>query len=130
MTTATTRQVLVVMPVHTLYREEFRILIKKITGNLSAQQVSIRTGISDEYLRKIMAGKVPSESILERFAQGMNADLRELRIAAGYEESDRVVEAVENALRKVADIPTEAKQEILDRVREVKAKYYTGPETE
>lgn len=76
------------MPVETRISPEFGRLVSDIIGADSFGQVSIRTGISQAYLLQMKRGKVPSEQIIEKFAAGYadrGADLRALRLAAGYE---------------------------------------------
>lgn len=69
------------------YRTELAELAQKIVGDLAISQVAYKTGISYETCRQLIKfGHVPSEEKLEEFAKGLNADLRELRIAAGYAE--------------------------------------------
>jgi len=108
------------MPNITIIRKEFADAVKAALGGLSANQASYKTGISDEYIRKMATGKVPSEAILERFAKGMNADLKQLRIAAGYEQPSDPVQAVDIALRTtLPEISDFDRDRILEMVKEV-----------
>ncbi len=75
------------MPVTTIIRPEFGEAVRAALGDLNTGQASYRTGISDTYIRSMKRGLVPSEAVLERFAKGIDADLKKLRIAAGYEQS-------------------------------------------
>ena len=82
------------MPHTTIISEKFAEAVRTALGALSPGQASFKTGVSYEYLRRMVMGHVPSEVILERFAKGMDADLMKLRIAAGYEEAEDPVERI------------------------------------
>lgn len=73
------------MPQQTVIRREFADAVREALGGLSPNQASYKTEISDEWIRKMSNGRVPSEAIVERFARGLDADLEKLRIAAGYQ---------------------------------------------
>ncbi len=115
------------MPIHTIIRPEFGEAVIKILDGVSPNQAAYKTGVSDEYIRKMAKGRVPSEVILQRFAEGLGADLQALRIAAGYEQPSDPVERVELALRGTT-FTDAAKEQILDLIREMKEKYVTGAE--
>jgi len=116
------------MPVQTIIRPEFAEAVREALGNLSPNQAAYRTGISDEYIRKLAAGKVPSEAILARLATGLGADLAHLRQAAGYDPSPEMAQAAEvmadPALRDVvirmrgAKLP-ETRRRIIEEVKRI-----------
>lgn len=64
------------MPQHVVIREEFASAVRDALAGLSPNQASYKTAVSDEWIRKMAAGRVPSEAVLERFAKGLGADLR------------------------------------------------------
>jgi len=99
------------MPVETRIRPAFAEAVKAALGDLTFNQAAYKTGLSDEYIRKMAGGRVPSEHVISRFAAGLGADLEKLRIAAGYAQPTDVVEAVDCALGGV-DLPEWAKEEL------------------
>ena len=111
------------MPHSTIVKPEFGVLVKELMGDLSYMQVSYKTGISAEYLRLMVNGRVPSENMLQRFADGMGADIKTLRIAAGYDQPADLVTRVEIALRSSNEISDQAKEDVLSFVREMVERY-------
>ncbi|MCK9570392.1 helix-turn-helix domain-containing protein [Candidatus Pacearchaeota archaeon] len=108
------------MPHTTIIKKEFADAVREVLADITPNQASYKTGVSDEYIRKMASGRVPSEVIIERFANGMGADLTKLRIAAGYEQSTNPVVAVNHALSQtVPNLSEFSKKQILDLVREV-----------
>lgn len=105
------------MPQQTIIREEFAKAVELALGGLTPNQASYKTQVSDEWIRKMTKGRVPSESILERFAKGLDADLHALRIAAGYEKPDDALEAVTLALRDAKNMSESSKEEVLRMVQ-------------
>ena len=89
------------MPIHTIIRPEFGEAVRAALRGLSPNQAAYKTSISDEYIRNMAGGKVPSEAIIARFAEGLGADLQTLRIAAGYaqEPADALLQDVILELR-------------------------------
>ena len=75
------------MPHTTTIKPEFGRLVKSLMGDFSYMQVSYKTGISAEYIRMMVNGRVPSEATIYKLARGLDADIRELLVAAGYEEA-------------------------------------------
>lgn len=118
------------MPVHTIVREEFADAIKAASGGLSPGQLSIKTGISDVYIYKMLGGRVPSVSVIHKFASGMGIDARPLMIAAGYElapPAQRAADAMKELdieqrvnvfLNGSEDLPDHAKEQIREMVLE------------
>jgi hypothetical protein len=103
------------MPVTTIIRPEFAQTISGIIEGLTNEQVTVRTGISSEYIRKMRSGLVPSEAIIGRFYEGLKdrgADLTKLRIAAGYEQSTDPIVAFKTAIALKEGVS----QEQLDKV--------------
>ena len=111
------------MPHTTIIKEEFARVVKDFMRGLSAGQVSLKTGISYEYIRRMAYGHVPSEDVLKRFANGMNVDLQTLRIAAGYEQPTDAVEAVALGLRGATNIPEDGKSQIIEFAKMIEEKY-------
>lgn len=71
--------------------DRFAAAVRAAIGDLSISQAAYKTGISYEYVRTMVSyGRVPSETILVKFAEGLGVDLETLRVAAGYEASDPV----------------------------------------
>ena len=111
------------MALSTTIREEFKSLVAEICEGLTNEQVFVRTGVSSEYIRKWrLLGLVPKEDQIRKFATGMKADLKALRVAAGYDPEPDVVCAW-FALRGVENMPEQGKQQIMQFVRERKAQY-------
>ena len=75
------------MPHTTTIKPEFGKLVKSLMGDFSYMQVSYKTGISAEYIRMMVNGRVPSEATIYKLARGLDADIRELLVTAGYEEA-------------------------------------------
>lgn len=124
------------MPHTTIVRPAFGDHMKKIMGDLSYMQASYKTGVSAEYLRMMVNGRVPSEGALVKVANGLNADLYDLRVAAGYEqESDPVKAAGQVLFRDMPHLEGKAKDMVqaemekeLERLREKYAKKFKDPE--
>ena len=79
------------MPVETRVSKQFGDLVRRIMGDDSYGQASVRTEISKAYLLQMASGKVPSEAIIGKFVRGYadrNPDLHALRVAAGYERPE------------------------------------------
>jgi hypothetical protein len=103
-----------------LTKPEFGDLVIKITGEHSLTQVSMATGISPEYIRRMQMGHVPSRKIIEQFVEGMRVkdrDERDLLIIAGYKEPVSVEEAVDFALRSKGVVNPKKRQKIMDLIR-------------
>jgi hypothetical protein len=110
-----------------LYKPELAKEAQKAAGNLSISQVAYKTDMAYESARKLIKmGHVPSEDMLERFAKGLNYDLRKLRVAAGYEQPTNTVDAVEVALRVAQDIPDQGKEYVRKFVNLVVKNYAEG----
>jgi len=82
------------MPHETIIREQFAIAINEALNGLTPNEASYKTKVSDEWIRKMSHGRVPSESILAKMANGLGADLRALRVAAGYEQPTTIAETL------------------------------------
>ncbi|MFQ3549068.1 MAG: hypothetical protein SNJ70_04905 [Armatimonadota bacterium] len=93
-------------------KKEFSEVIKKILDNSNVYQAAKKTGISYEYVRRMRDGLVPSEEIIKKFADGMNANFNELRVAAGYAPVD-AVEAVREALNTANNLSEKSKMQIM-----------------
>lgn len=130
------------MPVNTVISSEFAKIVKQVIGDLKPSQVSYRVGVSDVYIYKLMKGLVPSEQVIEKFAKGM-ADrwsdgyddlLLQMRIIAGYEHTTDPVLAVKFALRgNGVNLSPEGKAQIeafTQRVKEKEAKKKQEKEAE
>ena len=88
-------------------------------GDLNVSQATYKTGVSYEYVRTMVAyGRIPSERVLERFAEGLGADLHKLRVAAGYDEESDPIKRVEVFLSGMEQLSEFAKDEIRRVVRE------------
>lgn len=112
------------MPVRTIIRPQFGEAVHEALGDLSPNQASYKTGVSDEYIRKMSQGRVPSEVIIERFASGLEADLDKLMVAAGYKPDPNPMTAVETALRAARpDLPPDVIDAISQFTRGVLEKY-------
>ncbi len=105
------------MPVSTTVREEFAGAVREALGDLTPNQASYKTGISDEYIRKMAHGRVPSEVIVERLAKGLDADLHTLRVAAGYEFPADIAESIELVVCRNTTLSDEGKRQIIDFAR-------------
>ena len=82
------------MPVETRVSKQFAELVRRIMGDDSYGQASVRTEISKAYLLQMASGKVPSEAIIEKFVRGYadrSPDLHALRVAAGYEKPEEAL---------------------------------------
>lgn len=102
-------------------RPEFAEAVREAIGELSISQVAYKTGVSYEYVRTMVTyGRIPSEVVLHRFAEGLGADLPTLRIAAGYDQPSDPVERVKTALNSLPG-PLEDYQ--VDRIRDLLEKY-------
>ncbi|MEN6566014.1 MAG: hypothetical protein ABFC57_06910 [Veillonellales bacterium] len=92
------------MPIGVTHKEEFADLINRLTKDLTNEQVSVRTGVSSEYIRKMRKfGQVPSEDVLERIAIGLadrGAKIDDLRVASGYEQPSNPIKGIENVIVK------------------------------
>ncbi len=120
------------MPQQVVVRPEFARAVLEELGGLTPNQASYKTQVSDEWIRKMTNGRVPSEAILQRFADGLGADLTKLRIAAGYQQDPDVEVALE-ALRGAKTEATrrrmvEALKQIAAEEREEQAKEDERPE--
>jgi len=118
------------MPQRVIIRTEFAIEVRQAMGELSPNQASYKTAISDEWIRKMLHGRVPSEEVLDRLARGLDADLQKLRIAAGYDQPADVITAVDLAMRCVDNISDEGKQQIRDFVKRIEKEYSRMPKPE
>lgn len=85
------------------YRDEFKLAIKEAAGELSIPKIAYKTNISYETIRKMVSfGHVPSEEMLVKLAEGLNADLHKLRVAAGYEQDEpELKESVSQILKRI-----------------------------
>ena len=112
------------MPVETRISLEFGKIITDALKDNTYGQASIKTGISQAYILAMARGKVPSEPIIEKFAKGMNCDLDELMIAAGYKEPEPkdVLKNVIACLRGTNPTP-EADRQIKEFIAEQFKKY-------
>ena len=123
------------MPIEARVRREFAEAVMAALGGISPNQASYKTGVSDEYIRKMSNGRVPSVDVIRRFAQGMGVDVQSMLVAAGYEqppaedraaaalsEMDDHMKGIELSLR-CTDIPERGKQQIMDFVKEMQEKY-------
>jgi len=110
------------MPVETRIRSEFAELVKEIIGADTYGKAAIKTSISKAYLLAMGRGQVPTRAIIEKFAQGYNADLHQLLIAADYEHADprECYEKIVITLRdKCKGISRDDLEEVQNVVREV-----------
>jgi len=109
------------MPQATLIlKPEFAEAVREALGGRSISQAAYKTGISYEWLRKMVQyGHVPSEAIVEKLAVGLSADLQKLRIAAGYAMPANPVIAVEISLRGSGKLSEEGIAEVLRFTEEV-----------
>jgi hypothetical protein len=92
-------------------------------GIKSNEQGGKACGISQECFRLTRGGKIPSEDVLIKMAEGLEIDLKKLRVAAGYEKPDSVAETVMLALRGTNKIPEEGKRQVIDFVKRMEEKY-------
>lgn len=119
------------MTVRVEFRPEFQQAVEDLCEGLTNEQVSKRTNISAEYVRKMRKlGQVPSREIVESLANGFKDKgdhLEHLLIAAGYKKLSKAVPAIKLCLESVDDIPDQGKQEILMFVKETKARYDPTP---
>lgn len=94
---------------------------------LTFRAAGLQSSISAAYWKDMSDGRVPSEEVIKRISESFDGvDVNELRAAAGYTPlPGRVdaVKAVEFALRGQPNIPDEGKQQILNFVKKVEAKY-------
>ncbi|MEN6370909.1 MAG: hypothetical protein ABFD64_02760 [Armatimonadota bacterium] len=110
------------MPHITIVKPKFAEAVRDALAGISANQASYKTGVSDEYIRKMAAGRVPSKAIIEKFANGLDSDLHKLLVAAGYEEPGNPVEGIENVIAKYrieGKLTPEKQERIMKYVREV-----------
>ena len=82
------------MPRQVIYRTEFAKAVSDIVDKLTLEQVGIRTNLAGETIRKMKAGKVPEEATIRAFAEGMDVELDNLLVAAGYKEDPRVAPVI------------------------------------
>lgn len=102
--------------------EEFRQAVKDVLGDMSIAQAGYKTGVSYEYIRTMLAfGRIPSEDILEKFAEGMGADLYKLRVAAGYEEGqpEDLGDYLVAELRQFKGAPRVTREEVQKAARKI-----------
>jgi len=116
------------MPHETRVRSEFAQAVLEALGGRSANQASYKTEVSNEWIRKMTHGRVPSEAILARFARGLDADLENLRIAAGYLPDDPV-KIVEIAAKN-AGVSEEDQNILLTLMQDMLARSKKGEQTE
>ena len=111
-----------------LYGELIRKILDK--HSLTFRAAGLKTCISAAYWKDMTDGRVPSEEIIDKIGAAFpDADLNELRAAAGYSAkmSDMdAVQAVEFALRGQNKLPEEGKKQILDFVKRVQENYGEG----
>ena len=100
--------------------ERFKEAVRDALGDLSISQAAYKTGVSYEYVRTMASyGRIPSEPILGRFAEGLGADLYKLRVAAGYEQPSDPVQRVQYALNGAPELSDVSKQMIVQFAKEV-----------
>lgn len=110
------------MPVETRVSARFGEIVREILGTDSFGQATIKTGISKAYLVEMARGKVPSVRYVQKLVDGYALpyeQTRKIMVAAGHEEPEDALSAVDMALRKVKDISDIDKEEILKLVREI-----------
>jgi transcriptional regulator with XRE-family HTH domain len=112
------------VPVHTVIRPEFGVAVKEALGGMKAGEASIKTGISDVYIYKMLQGRVPSEDIIRRFAKGLDVDEGKLLIAAGYRQTTDILEAVEDAIRRTGKMTDEQIQDIKEKLKNILGQYF------
>ncbi|MEN6371426.1 MAG: helix-turn-helix transcriptional regulator [Armatimonadota bacterium] len=125
------------MPIGVTHKEEFADLINRLTTGLTNEQVSVRTGVSSEYIRKMRKfGQVPSEDVLERIAIGLadrGAKIDDLRVASGYEQPANPIEGIENVITKYrlsGKLSPEKQEKLMQYVREIVEDADSIPEDE
>ena len=107
------------MPQNLILKPEFQAAVTEALQGLSVNQASYKTGISYEWLRRMVKyGHVPSEEIIERLAEGLGADLHSLRIAAGYEEETDILKRTDLFLNGSPELSEFTKDEIRRLVQE------------
>ena len=104
------------MPQNTVIREEFAQAMRLALCGLTPNQASYKVQVSDEWIRKMLKGRVPSEAIIHRIAVGLDVNETELLIAAGYEQPSDLVERCLISLRN-SDISEEGIKAIEDFIR-------------
>jgi transcriptional regulator with XRE-family HTH domain len=114
------------VPVETRIREAFAAAVKAVLGEVTYNQAAYKTGLSDEYIRKMARGRVPSEAVLQRFAEGLGADLQALRVAAGYERPTDPVERVEFALSGVDHLEDYQAEHLVRMIKQLAEKKKEG----
>ena len=112
------------MPRVTEFRDELAKYINSLLSDCKNEAIGKLCKLSPETIRRLRLGKVPEEGTLIKFARGMNCDLDELLIAAGYKEpsNEEMLKNVIGALR--GDHPTPAgDKQIRDFIDEMFEKY-------
>lgn len=96
---------------------------------LTFRAAGLQSSISAAYWKDMSDGRVPSEEVIKRIGESFDGvDENELRLAAGYTPRTGKMDAVTAVgvvLRGQTSIPDEGKQQILDFVKKVEAKYRT-----
>jgi len=104
------------MPSQTIVRSQFAEAVREAMGGLTPNVASYKTGVSDEWIRKMSHGRVPSEAILKRFADGLGADLRKLMVAADYTETTSAPSEVHEPKTEYLTFSADATNERLERL--------------
>jgi transcriptional regulator with XRE-family HTH domain len=77
----------------TIKSERLSAYLKEKCGDCSGHYIASKTGVTQAYIHLMMCyGRVPSEAILFKIAEGMNLDYEELKTAAGYYSDEQVIE--------------------------------------
>jgi len=105
------------------YSSQFGEAVQRVMGSLSPNQASYKTGLSQEYVRRMKLGLVPLRETVEKFAKGLGVDVWPLLIAAGYEEPTDLRELVRRAIKRgepeisetTLDLAADAVEQVLKR---------------
>jgi hypothetical protein len=107
------------MPVETVVRPEFAKAVREALEGMKPSEASGLTGISDVYIYKMLAGRVPSEQIIHKFAEKLPADEKKLRIAAGYDQPEDLAEYIMVCLADRKDLTDDEREEVMRAIMPV-----------
>jgi hypothetical protein len=107
------------MPVKTVVRPQFAAAVRDALGGMRPAEASRLTEISDVYIYKMLAGRVPSEDIIHRFAEGLKKDETTLRVAAGYEQPEDLRQYLSVCLDGRLDLKSDDRKEMMNALEPV-----------